>query len=130
MSPKVKRSYSRSQGHLVVPFNPGSNRIVRERSGTGRSGSPERSIFNWRQHDPVPFGWLQWMLRGGDVDSINLEGTSVLIGRRYIAGHARSPAQLRRVLRAFGLTDDDDELFNIWDIPIWTRVSALIDLRT
>ena len=111
---------------MLTPFNPGSNRIVRERSGTGRSGSPERSIFNWRQQDPVPFGWRQWILRGGDVATITFYDQQGRLGttfmaHRYIAGIA------------YDTEDeiyDDDELFNIGDIPIWTRVSALIDLRT
>jgi hypothetical protein len=68
MSPKLKRSHYRSQGRLVLPFNYDSNRIVRERSGTGRSGRPDRSLYYDKQLlDPVPFGWRKWIMRGGSI---------------------------------------------------------------
>jgi hypothetical protein len=111
---------------FTTPFHPNSNRIVRERRGDGRSGSIERSMDNWRNPEPVHFGWRQWEMRGGIVWITNLENNqgqgTAFTPRRYIAGFDSNTED--------EIYDDDEEFSDIWDIPIWVRVPELINLRT
>ena len=80
MSPKERRMYLRASCFLE-PFHRKSNRIVRERRGNGRSGRSfphygfgciEGSLhYDYRTQGSVPFGWRQWMMRGGRVTMTN-----------------------------------------------------------
>ena len=87
MSPKERRMFLRSViGEGRPPFNPNSNRMVRERSGTGTGRSPRPGsvyhIFD-RTNDlgRPPFGWRKWFLRGGDI--MSRDGKDDRQGRRW-----------------------------------------------
>jgi len=116
-SPKERRLFNKSQGRLIFSFNHNSNRIVRERR-IGRSGRPDRSLFTWdARHDPVPFGWRQWEMRGGNVsDSYDLEDNFVtFIPRRYVplSTNGLEP----RIQESYS-----GDNYDLIDIPIWTRI--------